>query len=95
MNIKELNPSFKMVESETMHNFLSFCTFIYLINGKKLNLANIFLLCLKNENIKKLYKRILEVDNDFYAFKMFFEFDPTLYKSKYIMKFLSKDKCEK
>jgi hypothetical protein len=92
MNIKELNPSFKMVELETMHNFLSFCTFIYIINGKKLNLANIFLLCLKNEAIKKLYKKVLEVDNDFYAFKMFFEFDPTLYKSKYIMKFLNREK---
>jgi hypothetical protein len=93
MNIKELNPSFKMVESETMHSFLSFCTFIYLINGKKLNLANIFLLCLKNDNIKKLYKKVLEVDNDFIAFKIFFEFDPTLYKSKYIMKFLNREKA--
>lgn len=92
MNAKELNPSFKIIESETMHSFLSFCTFVYLINGKKLNLANIFLLCLKNEGIKKLLKKVLEVDNDYNAFKIFFEFDPTLYKSKYIMKFLNRDK---
>jgi len=93
MNAKELNPSFKIIESETMHSFLSFCTFVYLINGKKLNLANIFLLCLKNEGIKKLLKKVLEVDNDYNAFKIFFEFDPTLYKSKYIMKFLNRDKA--
>jgi len=92
MNIREINPSYKLIESETMHNFLSFCTFIYLINGKKLNLANIFLLCLRNEGIKKLFKQVLEVDNDYNAFKIFFEFDPTLYKSKYIMKFLNREK---
>jgi hypothetical protein len=86
---KVLSPSHRILEYEIMHNFLCFCTYIFLINGKKLNLANIFLLCLKNEHIKNLLRSTLEVDNDYKAFKIFFEFDPTLYKSKYIMKYLN------
>jgi hypothetical protein len=86
---KVFTPYCRLIEDESMHAFLSFCTFIYLIHGKKLNLANIFLLCLKNENIKKLLRITLDIENDYKAFKMFFEFDPTLHKSKYIMKYLN------
>jgi len=90
MSIKQYNPSYNITEIETQASFLNFCTFVFLINGKKLNLANIFLLCLKNPHIKSLLKKTLDIDNDFLALKIFFEFDPTLYKSKYIMKYINK-----
>ncbi len=37
-----------------------------------------------------MLKETLGVDNDYNALKIFFEFDPTLYKSKYIMKYINK-----
>jgi len=75
---------------ETSHLFLSFCTFTSLTQGKKLNTANVFLLILKNKNLRNIFKRRMEIDNDFEAVSMFLKFDPALYKSKYIMKYLNK-----
>ena len=63
---------------ETSHLFLSFCTFASLTQGKKLNTANVF------------FKRRMEIDSDYEAVSMFLHFDPSLYKSKYIMKYLNK-----
>jgi hypothetical protein len=93
MNIKQYNPYFNLIEAETLNSFLNFCTFVFLINGKKLNLANIFLLCLKNSQVKSMLKETLGIENDYAALKIFFEFDPTLYKSKYIMKYINKNLC--
>jgi len=85
-----LNPSANLQDSESIHLFLCFCTLTTLLNGKKLNLANIFLQCLKSSNYKEFLKLLLDLDSDYYVYKMFFEFDPTLYKSKYIMKYINK-----
>lgn len=76
-------------KQETHHNFLSFCSFLCLLIGKKLNLPNIFLLILKNNNYKSILKTLVSVDSDYELFKMFIEYDPTLSKSKYISKFLN------
>jgi hypothetical protein len=86
------NPASKLLENESLHSFLCFCTYITLLYGKKLNLANIFLLCLKHSHYKNFLKTLLDVDNDYSVFKMFFEFDSTLYKSKYIMKYINRGK---
>lgn len=75
---------------ETSHLFLSFCTFTSLTQGKKLNTANVFLLILKNKNLRNIFKRRMEIDSDYEAVSMFLRFDPSLYKSKYIMKYLNK-----
>ena len=56
-------------KNESNHNFLCFCSLICIINGKKLNLPNIFLLVLKNEAYKSLLKYMLTIDNDFDLFK--------------------------
>ena len=74
---------------EMHHNFLSFCSFLCLLVGKKLNLPNIFLLILKNNNYKSILKTLVSIDSDYELFKMFIEYDPTLSKSKYISKFLN------
>lgn len=83
-----------MMESETdktenNHNFLCFCSLICIINGKKLNLPNIFLLVLKNETYKNLLKYLLTINNDYDLFKFFIDYDATISKSKYISKYLN------
>jgi len=76
-------------KSENNHNFLCFCSLICIINGKKLNLPNIFLLVLKNETYKNLLKYLLTIDNDYDLFKFFIEYDSSISKSKYISKYLN------
>ena len=80
---------------ETSHQFLSFCTFTSLTQGKKLNTANVFLLLLKNKHLRNLFKHRMEIDSDFEAVSIFLKFDPSLYKSKYIMKYLNKAGADK
>lgn len=70
-------------------NFLKFCSFICILHGKKLNIANIFLLVLKNPNYRDLLKLSLDVDTDLQIFRYFLRFDASLSKSKYISKFLN------
>lgn len=83
------SPVERISETETSHLFLSFCTFCALLEPKKINLANIFLLVLKEEKFRNLLVSYCDFKNDYDALKYFLFFDSTLYKSKYIMKFLN------
>jgi len=74
---------------ENDHNFLCFCSLMCVLNGKKLNLPNIFLLVLKNEAYKSLLKYMLTIDNDYNLFKFFIDYDSKISKSKYISKYLN------
>jgi hypothetical protein len=85
-----INESSETEIQEISHLFLSFCTFTSLTQGKKLNTANVFLLLLKNKHLRSIFKRRMEIDNDYEAVSLFLRFDPSLYKSKYIMKYLNK-----
>ena len=76
-------------KKENYHNFLCFCSLICIINGKRLNLPNIFLLILKNETYKNLLKCLLTIDNDYDLFKFFIDYDASISKSKYISKYLN------
>ena len=76
-------------KKENNHNFLCFCSLVCIINGKKLNLPNIFLLVLKNDTYKTLLKYLLTIDNDYDLFKFFIDFDSTISKRKYISKYLN------
>lgn len=83
------------LESETdelQMLFLSFCSFVTLTQGKKLNIPNIFLLTLKNHHLRNIFKARLDLDTDFEAVSIFLRYSPSLYKSKYIMKYLNKTK---
>jgi pantothenate kinase len=80
---------FNAERNETNHNFLCFCSLICIINAKKFNLPNVFLLVLKNEAYKSLLKYMLTIDNDFDLFKFFIDYDSTISKSKYISKYLN------
>ncbi len=70
-------------------NFLKFCSFVCILHGKKLNIANIFLIVLKNPNYRELLRLALDVDTDLQIFRYFLRFDASLSKSKYISKFLN------
>jgi hypothetical protein len=45
--------------------------------------------------VRELFKDLLSVSTDFEAIRLFLDFDPTLYKSKYIMKYLNNNKSKK
>ena len=85
----------ELEKNELNHNFLCFCSLICIINGKKLNLPNIFLLVLKNETYKSLLKYMLTIDNDYDLLKFFIDYDCTISKSKYISKYLNSNQGTK
>lgn len=74
---------------ENLHLFKTFCSFLCIVKSKKYNIANILLLYLQDKKVRDLFKVLLSVNTDFEAIKLFLEIDPTLYKSKYIMKYLN------
>lgn len=76
-------------KEESNHIFLSFCSLMCLLQGKKLNLPNIFLLVLKNLDYKRILKNLLTIDNDYDLFKFFIDYDSSISKSKYISKYLN------
>jgi len=86
---KHHNPSYFLVEDETEHALLSFCTYCTLLMGKKLSFQNVFLLVLKDVKLKNTLKKILDVDSDFEIVKMFIDYDNTITKSKYVTKYIN------
>lgn len=85
----------ELEKNELNHNFLCFCSLLCIINNKKLNLPNIFLLVLKNETYKSLLKYLLTIDNDYDLLKFFIDYDYTISKSKYISKYLNSNQGTK
>lgn len=83
------SPSGNMEDEELYCLFAKLCTYVTLVNGKKLNTANVFLHFLKNKQLRKIFKKQFEVDSDFECIQLFLKFDPSIYKSKYIMKYLN------
>ena len=82
--IKSADPFEQLYDQEFYHLFLSFCSLVCLMNGKKMNLANIFILLMKDKNVRELYKILTDASTDYDALASFLQYDPTLYKSKYI-----------
>ena len=83
------NPILHIEDREMMYVFSCFCTYVTLIEGKKLNTANVFLKFLKSRHLRFIFKRKFSIDSDYDAVKLFLKFDPSIYKSKYIMKYLN------
>lgn len=81
-----------IADYEAEHLFLAFCSFVTLSNIKKMNLANVFLILLQNKELRDLFKIYCDVDTDFAIVQSFLRFDPSLYKSKYVMKYLNNNK---
>lgn len=83
------SPSHYLVEDETEHIILSFCTLCTLLIGKKLSFQNVFLLVLKDAKLKNILKNTLDVDSDIEIVKMFIYYDNTITKSKYVTKYIN------
>ena len=84
------DPYTMLERKDIVHKFLGLCSFVSICENKKLNLANVFLLVLKEKKYRDIYKESLIIDTNFELVKIFLQHDPYLYKSKYITKFLKK-----
>lgn len=74
---------------EITKTFMSFCSFISIINNKKMNLPNVFIILLKEPKLRNIFKELLDIETDFELVQLFLFYEPSLYKSKYIMKYLN------
>jgi len=83
-----IDPSHNLIEEESNHLFLCYCTFVMNLKGKKLSIQNVFIQTLQSEKLKNIFKEILNLDTDFELVKVFLDFDPTIAKSKYVTRFL-------
>lgn len=82
------DPAHDIMEDESNHLFLSFCTFVMNLKGKKLSIQNVFIQVLQTEKLKTIMKEILNLDTDYELVKVFLAFDPTIAKSKYVTRFI-------
>jgi len=85
------NPYTILEKKDSVHKFLSLCSLVSICENRKINLANVFLLILKEQKYRDLFKECLIVDNNFELIKLFLQHEPYLYKSKYITKYLKKN----
>jgi len=83
------NPSQSIIDRETEHMFLSYCSYCTLLKGKKLSFQNVFVLTLQDEQLRNVFKELIGVDSNIEVFKIFLEYDPTITKSKYITRYLN------
>jgi len=86
------SPSQNMEDAEFEHAFYSFCTFVSLLHGKKMNFPTVFLKILENEKIRKMFIDLIGEESDFGAIQKFIETEPSITKSKYVTKYLNKNK---
>jgi hypothetical protein len=83
------NPSQSIIDRETEHMLLSYCSYCTLLKGKKLSFQNVFVLTLQDEQLRNVFKELIGVDSNIEVFKIFLEYDPTITKSKYITRYLN------
>lgn len=86
------NPAQNIESDEFQHAFLSFCTFVSLLNGKKMNYPTVFLKILENKRIRDIFIEIIGEESEFSAISKFIETEPSITKSKYVTKYLNKQK---
>ena len=82
------DPSNNLVEEETNHLFLCYCSFVNNLKGKKLSMQNVFIHTLEDEKLKNILKMVLTVDTDQELVRIFLDFDPLIAKSKYVTRFI-------
>tara|TARA_R110001592_G_scaffold295733_1_gene566032 strand:+ start:2314 stop:2598 length:285 start_codon:yes stop_codon:yes gene_type:complete len=83
-------PTQNIENAEFQHAFLSFCTLVSLLNGKKMNYPTVFLKILENKKLREIYMQHINEDSEFVAISKFIQAEPSITKSKYITKYLNK-----
>lgn len=86
---KDTSPSGGLIERESAHILLSFCTFCTLLKGTKLSYQNVFIMVLQDIRLRAILKELMSVETDHEIVRLLIDFDPTIAKSKYITKFLN------
>ncbi len=86
------NPAQNIESNEFDHAFLTFCTFVSLLAGKKMNYPTVFLKILENRRLRDIYMELINEESEFAAISKFIETEPSITKSKYITKYLNKQK---
>ena len=66
-------------KKDNIHIFLSLCSFISICENKKINLANVFLLVLKENRYRELFKKLLELDSNYDLIKILISLKPSLF----------------
>jgi hypothetical protein len=89
------DPSSNLIEEESNHIFLSFCTFVMNLKGKKLSVQNVFVQTLQDEKLKNVAKTMLSLDSDFELVKVFLDFDASICRSKYVTKYINQSNKKK
>lgn len=74
------------IDSEQLHMFNCYCTYVMLINGKHMNYVNVFIATLKNKFLMKCLRTMLCVSSDYEAIQYFLQQAPTVIKSKHVVK---------
>jgi len=89
------DPSSNLIEEESNHIFLCFCTFVMNLKGKKLSVQNVFVQTLQDEKLKNVMKTMMSLDSDYELVKIFLDFDPSVAKSKYVTKWINNQNKKK
>jgi hypothetical protein len=89
------DPSANLINEESDHIFLSFCTFVMNLKGKKLSVQNVFVQTLQDEKLKNVAKTMLSLESDYELVKVFLAFDSSVAKSKYVTKFVNSQNKKK
>lgn len=86
------SPAQDIIDRESEHILLSYCSFCTLLKGKKLSFQNVFVLTLQDERLCTILKTLLGIDSNYEVVKIFLEHDPTIIKSKYITKYINSNR---
>jgi hypothetical protein len=89
------DPSSNLISEESDHIFLSFCTFVMNLKGKKLSVQNVFVQTLQDEKLKNVAKTMLSLDSDYELVKVFLDFDPSVSRSKFVTKWINNQNKKK
>lgn len=90
-----IDPSHNLIEEESNHIFLSFCTFVMNLKGKKLSVQNVFVQTLQDEKLKNVMKTMMSLDSDYELVRVFLDFDPSIAKSKFVTKWVNQSNKDK
>jgi hypothetical protein len=90
-----IDPSHNLIENESEHLFLCFCTFVMNLKGKKLSVQNVFVQTLQDEKLKNVMKTMMSLESDYELVRVFLDFDPTIAKSKFVTKWVNQSNKNK
>lgn len=89
------DPSLSIIEDESNHLFLCYCSFVNHLKGKKLSIQNVFVATLQEEKLESIFKTILSLDSDQELVRVFLEQDPSIAKSKFVTKYVRGEQKKK